>query len=51
MSRVGWHGGSPLTPKKRPAATGGTMLNRKVASLGTKSSSETKQFTVTISIS
>ncbi|HEY1188539.1 MAG TPA: hypothetical protein VGE74_12880 [Gemmata sp.] len=33
------------------AASAGTMLNRKVASLGTKSASETKQFTVTITIS
>lgn len=33
------------------AASSGTMLNRKVASLGTKSGSETKQFTVTITIS
>lgn len=32
------------------AGSGGTMLNRKVAALGVKSNSETKQFTVTISI-
>lgn len=33
------------------ASTAGTMLNRKVESLGTKPSSQTWQFTVTITIS
>lgn len=33
------------------AATGGTMLNRKVEALGTKPNTQTWQFTVTVTIS